>query len=230
MRHADANEIFESHKAEMSRIDKITDIHELWYDWLKTTDEKKWSERVKAWFGDCSIPYAEWQKEHEENFHDEKQEVSFFFQEIKDEDDYRSNRLDPADDDGSSIILFVNMWNSKRDLVKAFRQLLKERHPGKRGKPKIDQWAEFPLAMYPDERVMKSLKRTLKVYRLSETVLHNYEIGELLKFKVRDENSDKHSLSTHVRKYIKRAELLQKNVMNGIFPAKFPAKEKGHPM
>ena len=226
MRHANAEQIFKDHEAEMKRIDQITDMHELWYEWLKTTDEKDWSERVTDWFGDCSIPYAEWRKDHEENFHDNKTE-RFFFHVIEDVDDYESwsDKSDPE----SELVVFINMHNPKRELVKAFRQLLKERHPGKRGKPKIDQWAEFPLAMYPEPRVIESLKKMLKVYRLKQTGLHLYEIGELLRFtEDRTEFSDKtHSMGALVGRYVTWYKTLQENVAKGIFP-KYK-KEKGHP-
>lgn len=206
------------------------DIHELWYEWLKTTDKKHWtgatkaddklvwSDRVRDWFGDCSMPFEVWRAEHLENFEDHKKE-RFCFQVIKDEDGYRrwSDKSDPE----GEMVLFVNMRNPKLELMRAFRQLLKDRHPGSRGKPEHDDWREFPLAMRPEKRIIHVLNRMLDVYILrTNTNLTLWEIGEQLNLNPNKKSDEvpKRVLTAIVSRDMKCARTLRKNIVLGKFP------------
>jgi len=68
---------------------------------------------------------------------------------IRNEEDYR----DFCDGGEDQLVVMLNLDRPKRDLLNEVRQLLKDHHPRKRGRPEMDDSInEYRLASRPDIR------------------------------------------------------------------------------
>ena len=137
---------------------------------------------------------------------------------------------------GNSLLLEINLIYSKREIRREFNKLLREQHPGMRGRPKWDKAtvkhpfhapADYPLHSRPN---IRGLERMLKVYDLREnTDLTLWEIGEKLKLNPsemstgKDGRLDEHRrrvMTALVSRYLRQAKAIISNTGKGIFPKK----------
>ena len=133
--------------------------------------------------------------------------------------------LDPTEAFTVSIPLYL----PKKTILRSFKELLDERHQGKRG----HQLAKRSKARYQvkGQPNVPAIKQALEVYdfRLANTDLKLWEIGDAIprlkmanKLKTSDttsERADKRNvLAATVSRYLKRAESSIKNTEKGVFP------------
>lgn len=69
----------------------------------------------------------------------------------------------PAQDlnDGICLVVELNLYATKKELLTAFRKLLRDKHPGKKGRPDLLDTAEYPIA---SRMTPKALETALAVY------------------------------------------------------------------
>lgn len=202
-----------------------------WYEYLKRHDEyrlccEKKGRGTYSWlykhFGNVhKFPFDEWWRGHKWLFEEQK---PFIIHHLMNKDEYEWCDFE------TTMFLGVNLLSSKRTLLKEFERLLKEFHPGDKGRPAWDNCtAEFPLCFRPNIPV---LKKTLAVYDLkkSNPDLKLWQIGDRLKLNPNQMTTGKivagrstltdarRIMEATVSRYLKHAEILIHNTGEGEFP------------
>lgn len=141
--------------------------YRLWFDFLKMSERKKWSESVASDFGDLNCEFDEWWPKHSFLFHHLK---PFTINEINSEEDFQ-NYTDngPTKREGDIVVLAVNLGESNSVLQTAFTEiLLKYQIKGKAGRPPYNDELAYvrSFAARPDPDM---LEKILAVYRVYET-------------------------------------------------------------
>lgn len=199
------------------------DIHRLLYEWLNRTDRDQWSEAL--WLTEPDMPFEQWWKENEEGLTNLADD-DWCFQQVTSVDDYERNKWG---DDEPELCVFVNMYNTKEALIEGFKQLLKEKHAGKVGRPKPRIYSDFEWCEVSGELTMRTLEIMLTVYDLRQkTSLKLWQIGEMLNMNPSQITlpDDPHKvlvakksvMNATVSRYLKWADTLKKNLCAGRFP------------
>lgn len=113
-------------------------------------------ERLYADFGDVrkNIAFDKWWDEHKHLF---TPSTPFTLNVIENLEQLPAHDLN----DGLTLVIEINLLATKDDLLKAFRELLTDRHPGRHGRPPLVDTAEYPIA---SRMTAKALKTALAVY------------------------------------------------------------------
>jgi len=202
------------------------DKHRLLYEWAKRTVKASDSGDLSYLFTSTNVPFDQWMKENGEYLDDLHDHDSGFFV-VNNEEDF-SSFFDP-DDTERNLCVMVNMWVPKDQLIRQFRQLLKEHHPGKAGRPKYELLSDFEWCEISGKTTLETLELMLKVYDLRETTsLRLWQIAEKLKMNPSQatKKTDSHKelvdkkaiLSSTVSRYLQWADKLMKNLEDGRFP------------
>lgn len=202
-------------------------MYRLWYEYLRRSDRGQWTARVRANFDGSFASFDEWWGYHKDLF---KPLEPFYVDQLH----YYEN-LSQFEGDDMSLIVHVNLYESKRALRKAFGELLDKVHPRKRGKPKFENHAEFPLLSRPEVPTVNYLDKTLDVYDawinrgVGAGRKRLWEIGDEEKIspdhsitkpkKNADLDYNKRILTILVRKRITAANRILSGVTKGDFPA-----------
>lgn len=219
--------------------------YRLWFDFLKLSDRRKWSDFVADCFGDVSCEFEEWWPDHSYLF---RQLKHFLIEEIVTDQDFQLYK-----DDGTNaempevavIILAVHMAEPKAALRSAFEQILLKYHKGKPGRPKFDDWGDvLTLTSRPDTDMLKKIlavyrvhkkdqekpaKERLKHWQIEELVSQTTPLivksGDFAEYIWKTPDVDAHIIerrrkSQHatVKKYLNYADEILKNVVVGKFP------------
>lgn len=202
------------------------DKHRLLYEWAKRTAKASESGDLSHLFANTNIPFDQWMKENRE-YLDDLHDHDCGFLVVNNEEDFR--RFYDPDDTERNLCVTVNMWVPKDQLIKQFRQLLKEHHPGKAGRPKYEPFSDFQWCEISGKTTLDTLELMLKVYDLREmTSLRLWQIAEKLKMNLSQttKKSDTHKelvvkkgiLSSTASRYLQWANTLMKNLEDGRFP------------
>ncbi|WP_265949785.1 hypothetical protein [Dechloromonas sp. A34] len=202
------------------------DKHRLLYEWAKRTVKASNSGDLSYLFTSTNVPFDQWMKENGEYLDDLHDHDCGLFV-VNNEEDF-SSFFDP-DDTERNLCVMVNMWVPKDQLIRQFRQLLKERHPGKAGRPKYELLSDFEWCEISGKTTLETLELMLKVYDLRETTsLRLWQIAEKLKMNPSQatKKADIHKelvakksiLSSTVSRYLQWADKLMKNLEDGRFP------------
>lgn len=205
------------------------DRYQLLYEWLKRTDPNKWVEKLPLTEPD--VPFDQWWEENEEWAEDHSLN-EWCLQEITSAEEYK----DWHDGTDDLLCITINMYNSKKALIEAFKELLKERHSGKVGRPKPKAWSDFEWCPISGELTLETLEIMLTVYDLRhKTSMKLWQIGEMLNMAPHQITSptDTHKEGIDKRKvmnslasrYLTWADTLIENLQQGRFP--MYKKEKG---
>lgn len=206
------------------------DRYQLLYEWLKRTDKSKWVETLPLTEPD--VPFEQWWEENAEYVEDLKLD-QWTLREVDDVEEFeRWHTDDPTD----MLCLFVNMHSSKKALIEAFKELLKERHSGKIGRPKPEAHSTFEWCPISGDLTLETLEIMLTVYDLRhKTPMKLWQIGEMLNMAPHQITSptDTHKEGVDKRKvmnslasrYLTWADTLIENLQQGRFP--MYKKEKG---
>lgn len=197
------------------------DRYQLLYEWLKRTD--------KSWVGtlpltEPDVPFDEWWEENQEYIEDLKL-TEWTLREIDDVEEYR-NWMDGSED---LLCITINMYNSKKALIEAFKELLKERHSGKVGRPKPEAHSAFEWCPISGDLTLEALEIMLTVYDLRQkTSMKLWQIAEMLNMNpnqitLPDDPHDvlvskKRVMNTLASRYLTYANTLIKNLQQGRFP------------
>lgn len=193
-------------------------VYELWYEWLKTTDSKDWSQLMKDTLVNCDEDFPEWWEECKQFFLPALDLTPLWV--IKDENDYQLHH--EAGDPEGELIVALNVYAPKLQLIRAFQKLLIEKLPGKVGRPKHDDSAAdvFELCRRPDAPTIRSLNIMLKVYK--EWLVNPkplWKIGEKLKLNPSSQSeAPERAMTATVSRYLRWAKTLRKNIIKGQFP------------
>lgn len=202
------------------------DKHRLLYEWAKRTVKAVDSGDLSHLFTSTNAPFDQWLIENRE-FLDDLNDQNLGFMVIENEKDF--HRYYDPDDAERNLCVSINMYTPKDQLIREFRQLLKEHHPGKAGRPKFVQMSEFEWCEISGEKTLKTLELMLKVYDLRETTsLRLWQIAEKLKMNAvtATKKGDtpailvekKAILSSTVSRYLQWVDKLMRNLENGRFP------------
>lgn len=205
------------------------DRYQLLYEWLKRTDKSKWVETLPLTEPD--VPFDEWWEENQEYIEDHKL-TEWTLREIDSAEEY-SQWHDGTDD---LLCITINMYNSKKALIEAFKELLKERHSGRVGRPEPEAWSDFNWCPISGDLTLETLEIMLTVYDLRhKTSMKLWQIGEMLNMAPHQITSptDTHKEGVDKRKvmnslasrYLTWADTLIENLQQGRFP--MYKKEKG---
>lgn len=202
------------------------DKHRLLYEWAKRTVKASESGDLSHLFANTDIPYDQWMKENRE-YLDDLHDHDCGFLVVNTEEDFR--RFYDPDDTKRNLCVTVNMWVPKDQLIQQFRQLLKEHHPSKAGRPKYEPFSDFQWCEISGKTTLDTLELMLKVYDLREmTSLRLWQIAEKLRMNPSQatKKTDTHKelvdkkaiLSSTVSRYLQWANTLMKNLEEGRFP------------
>jgi len=201
------------------------DEYRCWFELLKLSDRGKWSEKVEAAFGDAAhLPFRQWLKAMRPSFERLDQ---FTIQEVTGPDQFEHFNQEYPREDG--VIVFLHLLAPKTALLAAVRQLLDERHAGKPGRPKREDWAEIQMARKPNVAAINKAIKVYKAVNFKHPHLPHWRIGEIEKVNLsrlepladeEDERYRKRVLSITVANLLKRADVLIRGVERGVFPAK----------
>ncbi|MCG2578080.1 hypothetical protein LZ012_13885 [Dechloromonas sp. XY25] len=203
------------------------DKHQLLYEWAKRTVKASDSGDLSHLFTSTNVPFDQWMSENNK-FLEDLNDKLIGFRIIENEEEYREWYLPPEDYD-LDLCVFIDMNVPKDQLLKQFRRLLKEHHPGKAGRPRHRSYSEFEWCEISGKTTLDTLELMLKVYDLRETTsLRLWQIAEKLKMnpskatKKTDTRGvlveKKAILSSTVSRYLQWANKLMKNLEEGRFP------------
>lgn len=203
------------------------DKHQLLYEWAKRTVKASDSGDLSHLFTSTNIPFDQWMAENRDFLEDLTDKLTGF-RIIKNEEEYRDWYTPPEIYD-LDLCVFIDMNVPKDQLIKQFRRLLKEQHPGKVGRPRHRAYSDFEWCEISGKTTLDTLELMLKVYDLRETTsLRLWQIAEKLKMNPsqatkktdsHDELVDKKAiLSSTVSRYLQWSNKLMKNLEDGRFP------------
>lgn len=208
--------------------------YELLYEWLKRTNERDWKPALSKVVSRPDVPFDQWLEENSESIEDLKDHRDLYgLRVIEDEDEF--NRFhDP--EMATALCVFVDLFMPKDRLIEQFRQLLKEHHAGKVGRPKHEAQSEFEWCEISGELTLQSLEVMLTVYDLRQkTSLKLWQIGEMANINpsqhtMADDPHDvlvskKAVLNSTVSRYLTWADTLIENLEQGRFPKYKKEKE-----
>lgn len=227
--------------------------YRLWFEFLKLSDRKKWSDAVAHDFGDVSCEFEEWWPEHSYLF---RQMEHFTVEEVITDHDFQVYK-----DDGSMpeapavIILAVNLYEPKAALRSAFEEILTKHHQGSAGRPKFDDWGDiYAFHSRPDTDMLnkilavyrvysadqqKPAKARMKLWQIEEVVSETTPLIDKTSTKTtynwiaKDIDASiiekrRRSQLTTVKKYLHYAEEIFENVVVGKFPVYSVSKPKAN--
>lgn len=220
--------------------------YRLWFEFLKISDKTKWSNDVAHhfdvdYFKDELCTFDAWWPEHKFLFRKMKLTA---IEEITSAKHYEACKDDGSMPEGPEVIaIFLHMWVTKTELRTAFEEILKKYHKGKSGRPEFQDFGDYyNLSARPDTDM---LKKTLAVYRAANRSENKcmplWEIEEeasketsvidktskfatyLWKKTQSDQSLDiiearKNVQCITVKRYLKCAEDILNNVVEGRFP------------
>lgn len=212
-----------------------TELYRLWHKFLRRSDHSQWTPKVKRHFGDPHVPFRTWWDRHKslfathvDPFHAQRIQVNY--------------RLSSHAEDEPYMFLMINLYSKKSEIFRALREIIRDEFQRSKGKPPYDGWdADFPLTGRPEERTIRRLKRTLKVYdawvknngkndrnkaalwEIAHRLKLNESHSEALEKGGKAASDAKRRLTVAVRDHVKHAENIIKLVCIGQFPV---AKKK----
>lgn len=205
------------------------DRYQLLYEWLKRTNKSRRSETLPLTEPD--VPFDEWWEENQEHIEDHKLN-EWTLREIDSAEEY-SQWHDGTDD---LLCITINMYNSKKALIEAFKELLKERHSGKVGRPEPEAWSDFNWCPISGDLTLETLEIMLTAYDLRQkTSLKLWQIGEMLnmaphQITLPDDPhgvlvAKKRVMNSTASRYLTWADTLMDNLRAGRFPNYIKEKE-----
>ena len=205
----------------------MMDKYQLLYEWAKRTVKASDSGDLSHLFTSTDIPFDQWMKANGEYIDDLHDHDDGGFAIIDSEEEFR--RFYDPDDTERNLCVYINMWLPKDQLIKQFKQILKEHHPGKVGRPKYEPFSDFEWCEISGKTTLDTLELMLKVYDLRETTsLRLWQIAEKLEMNPSQatEKTDTHNelvdkkaiLSSTASRYLQWANKLMKNLEDGRFP------------
>ncbi len=190
--------------------------YRLWRRCLELSERENWEPNVEEAFGRAAgLPWEQWWEACRPLFGEPER----LLLQVVD---------DPDDDfvwigDGSDVLIVVNLLESKDKLMAAFEKMLKERHGGTRGRPKLDDYAVWPL----DGPVnVRAIKIALDVWERRRKTKETYwRIAQALRInRTRSDGEpdamDRKVINAQVSRYYHHAERLIRGVERGDFPVK----------
>lgn len=201
--------------------------YELLYEWLKRTNESDWKPALSKVVTTPDVPFDQWWEENAEDIEDLKDDRNLGGLMVIESEEEFSRFYDPEADD--NLCVSVNLLMPKDRLIEQFRQLLKEHHTGKVGRPKHEAHSQFEWCEISGELTLQSLEVMLTVYDLRQkTSLKLWQIGEMANVNpsqhtMADDPHDvlvskKAVLNSTVSRYLTWANRLMENLCEGRFP------------
>lgn len=200
----------------------MTDGNDDYYCWFRClyySDRSKWEPHVEEAFGHAHG--LEWEEWWEATKHLFEAPDKFAVQVIESAEDYDYWTVG----DGSDVAVVINLLTPKRELMSAIRDLLNERHSGKRGRPERDDFSDWRVTGRPNTRAInKAIDIWVAKLSLNRSPLWEiglfYEVNPSQVPKDGDPSGDqKRILASTVSRYLKRANELIAGVEKGVFPA-----------
>ena len=201
--------------------------YELLYEWLNRTNESDWKPALSSAITTPDVPFDQWWEENEEGIEDLKDQRDLYGLRVIDDEDEFLLFHDPEMVD--ALCVSVNLLMPKDRLIEQFRQLLKEHHTGKVGRPKHEAHSQFEWCEISGELTLQSLEVMLTVYDLRQkTSLKLWQIGEMANINPSQHTmaddphgvlvSKKAVLNSTVSRYLTWANRLMENLCEGQFP------------
>ncbi|QSI30439.1 hypothetical protein GNX71_12930 [Variovorax sp. RKNM96] len=211
----------------------MTDLsaYRLWYEALQRSDRKKWSKKVRSFFGAADgLAFEQWWEESKDCFI-----VEAFTVDTVDDEHEANEWWGEYGDDPSVKLLYINLYTPTSILIRDFGKLVRALAKNKAGRPKIDQTlVDFPLARVPNKAVIGKMLKCYDLWLENQRRPHAarrklYEIGALAKISpgyiVEDVNdhsreaaAKRELMSITASRMIKRAKTMIQNVEKGQFP------------
>lgn len=211
----------------------MTDLsaYRLWYEALQRSDRKKWSKRVRTFFGAVDgLAFEQWWEESKDFF-----VVEAFTVDTVDDEHEANEWWGEYSDDPNVKLLYINLNTPTSILIRDFSKLVRTLAKNKAGRPKIDQTlVDFPLVRAPNKAVIGKMLKCYDLWLENQRRPHAarrklYEIGVLAKISpgyiVEDVNdhsreaaAKRELMSITASRMIKRAKDMIQNVEKGQFP------------
>lgn len=195
--------------------------YRLWYQCLKRSNRKEWTDRVAQHFTTADgLEWEPWWQQCEHLFIDDIG-PTLTVQEIDTRDEFELYWNDFRGEDAFAV--WVDLTATQQDLLAAFEKMLREKQSVSRGRPKKGgSFAEFELTGHVN---VKATERALAAYDLRGSMTL-WQIGVKLKvnlIQIPDDGSmpnpeQKRILAVTVSRYLARVEALIKGTQRGIFP------------
>jgi len=220
--------------------------YRLWFEFLKISDKTEWSNAVAHdfdidYFKDEFCSFEEWWPDHQYLFW--KIEMTAI-EEITSAQHYEAAKDDGSLPEGPVVVaIFLHMWVTKTELRAAFEEILKKYHKGKSGRPEFQGDGDcYNLYARPDTDMLKKILAVYKANKNPENIgMSLWQIEEeasketpvidktskfatyLWKQPQSDLSLDiiearKNVQCITVSRYLKCAEDILKNVVEGRFP------------
>lgn len=202
-----------------------TNIYELWYLWLKTTDPSTWTPLMRDTLVDCAEPFDVWWEERKQYFLPPFEMDALW---VIDSEQEFAHHHDPSDPEGE-LIIALNTGLPASTLLKAVKKLLDERnltYPV--GRPAFDDTMAdyFELYRRPDAPTTRALCNMLNVYlewskeqekkNRGERPDPMWKIGQRLGLLEGSESFElERTMTATVSRYLKWAKVLRKNIIKG---------------
>lgn len=217
--------------------------YRLWHRCLQLSDRARWTQVVEDAFGHChGMEWPEWWENCRELF--EPLAPRLLLRPLSTRDDYEHwvSMFDGADNE-DTIVIGVHLHDSKDALEQAFRELLQRVHPGKRGRPKHDDWGEWAMVREPDidatwkaldvwaakqaepDKPLWKIALDLKITAASHQLAKDRKRFAAMPTKgldVKQERFIRAVLTSTASRLKDRGEQLVRGVERGVFPAHSP--------
>lgn len=205
---------------------KNEDYYTVWHRALQLSDRSKWSADVERDFKDAQklTEFEDWMQAYKHLFAQEigEDDPAMSYWRIDSKEDFEAH-WEPNEEDreGLKFICF-NWFQTKDKLLKAFEQILREQHDGKRGRPKYFDNADYRRITGP-VNVTASMK-ALDVWKAHDDnpKLSHSELAKKLGIGKRwnSDSANMRVLSATISRYIRTAQALIDGVEQGVFPNK----------
>lgn len=200
--------------------------YKVWWRALRASDRSRWTRAVEEAFGPAAhLPFDQWWEACKAVLVDDTPLLTV--KELASDAGWREYWDEWRDDSGDSIALWVNLTAPKDQLMRAFGDLLDQRHTGKRGRPQHrGTIADFSLAGPVNVQAANKALDVWETHR-DEPALKLWEVGVRCAVNVNQiprtgdpDAAQRRVLTITVSRYLRRAEALIRGVEVGTFPAR----------
>jgi len=193
------------------KIKQYEDIYELWYEWLKTTDPKDWTQLMRDTLLPLGEKFDEWWEECSHHFLPAIETEAMWKLENAEEAAWYLKEGYP--------VIAINDYSPADHVIREVRKMLQSLATARsRGRPAYtDDGDLFDLHQRPDAPTLQALSKMLAVYKEWKAGTRPmWALGEKLGLNPSSQSEEpKRAMTATVSRYLKWSDTLRKNIVKG---------------
>lgn len=197
-----------------ANVKHYENIYELWYEWLATTDPRKWNKSMKHSLGNCKEEFPKWWEERKHCFLPAIDVETLWVVKTDEEFQFFNRNGYP--------VIAINEYSPTSAILKELRKVLSRLETAHAvGRPEFqDNGDVYTLHQRPDLPTIQALSKMLSVYKeWASGTRPLWKIGEKLGLNPSSKSEEPNrAMSATVSRYIKWSNTLRDNIVKGVFP------------